>query len=140
MTATCAAATRSSVSHFKATDGDIGHLEDLLGDDHTWAIRHLVVNTSNWWGGQRVLIAPHSITGVSWSGTTISVDLTRQAVKDAPAYVSAQVDPQSEPTINGHYRLPGRSTDKIRHHRSPSRWTHHAVCDDLDAGSHNRSP
>jgi sporulation protein YlmC with PRC-barrel domain len=105
--------------HVKATDGNIGHLEDLLVDDHTWAIRHLIVNTSNWWGGKRVLIEPHSITGVGWSDAQISVDLTRQAVKDAPTYVSAaQVDPQSEPTINGHYRLPGRSTAKTRHHRS----------------------
>ena len=29
--------------HIKATDGDIGHLEDLLVDDHTWAIRYLIV-------------------------------------------------------------------------------------------------
>jgi stress response protein YsnF len=127
--------------HIKATDGNIGHLEDLLVDDHTWAIRHLIVNTSNWWGGKRVLIEPHSITGVSWSDAQISVDLTRQAVKDAPTYVSAaQVDPQSEPTINGHYRLPGRSTAKTRHHRSPSRRAHHALRDDGGAGSHNRSP
>src|SRR6185436_9052789 len=40
--------------HIEATDGDVGHVEDLLVDDHTWAIRHLIVNTSNWWGGQRV--------------------------------------------------------------------------------------
>jgi hypothetical protein len=29
--------------HIKATDGDIGHLEDLLVDDYTWAIRYLIV-------------------------------------------------------------------------------------------------
>jgi sporulation protein YlmC with PRC-barrel domain len=127
--------------HIKATDGDVGHLEDLLVDDHTWAIRNLIVNTSNWWGGKRVLIEPHSITDVSWSDAKISVDLTRQAVKDTPTYVSAaQVDPQSEPTINGHYRLSGGSTAKTRHHRSPSRRAHHAVRDHVDAGSHNRSP
>ena len=40
--------------HIKATDGDIGHLEDLLVDDYTWAIRYVIVHTSNWWGGQRV--------------------------------------------------------------------------------------
>jgi hypothetical protein len=95
--------------HIRATDGDIGHLEDLLVDDHAWAIRHLIV-TRNWWGGKRVRIEPHSITDVSWSDVKISVDLTRQAVTDAPTYVSAaQVDPQSEPTINGHYRPSGCS-------------------------------
>ena len=75
--------------HIEATDGDIGHLEDLLVDDHTWAITYLVVATSNWWGGQRVLIAPQWIKDVSWSEATLSVDLTRQAVKDACPYDSA---------------------------------------------------
>ena len=123
-----------------STDGDIGHLEDLLVDDYTWAIRHLIVNTSNWWGGQRVLIAPHSIKDVSWSEAKVSVDLTRQAVRDAPAYApAAQVDRQSEPAIIGHHGRPGRSTIKTRQHRPPSS-VHHAVGDDVDAGSHEGSP
>ncbi len=104
--------------HINATDGDIGHLEDLLVDDHTWAIRHVIVNTSNWWGGQRVLIAPHSIKDVSWSEAKVSVDLTRQAVKDAPAYASAaQVDRQSEPAISGHQRAaPSRGCNAPSRH------------------------
>ena len=44
--------------HVKATDGDIGHLDDLLVDDDTWAIRYLIADTSNWWGGHHVLVAP----------------------------------------------------------------------------------
>ncbi len=44
--------------HIQATDGDIGHVEGLLVDDQTWAIRYLIVNTSNWWMGHQVLIAP----------------------------------------------------------------------------------
>ena len=47
--------------HIEATDGDIGHLEDLLVDDYTWAIRYLIVDTSNWWGGHRVLVAPAAV-------------------------------------------------------------------------------
>ncbi len=125
--------------HINATDGDIGHLEDLLVDDHTWAIRHLIVNTSNWWGGQRVLIAPHSIKDVSWSEAKVSVDLTRQAVRDAPAYAPAvQVDRQSAPAISGHHGRPGRSTIKTRQHR-PSGSVPHAVGDDVDAGSREGS-
>ena len=72
--------------HIKATDGDIGHLEDLLVDDYTWAIRYLIVDTSNWWGGQHVLVAPDWITEVSWPEAKVSVDLTRQAVKAGPPY------------------------------------------------------
>jgi uncharacterized protein YrrD len=94
--------------HVHATDGDIGHVEDLLVEDHTWAIRYLIVNTSNWWGGHHVLVAPQWIEDVSWSDATVSVDLTRQAVKDAPPYDSAaQLDRQQEQGIYEHYGRPG---------------------------------
>ena len=50
--------------HIAASDGDIGHVQDVLVDDHTWAIRYLIVNTSNWWGEHQVLIAPPWIESV----------------------------------------------------------------------------
>jgi sporulation protein YlmC with PRC-barrel domain len=34
-----------------ATDGNIGRIDDLLVDDHTWAIRYLIVDTNRWWTG-----------------------------------------------------------------------------------------
>jgi uncharacterized protein YrrD len=74
--------------HIGATDGEIGHLEDLLIDDHTWAIRYLIVNTSNWWSGHRVLVSPDCIRDVSWSEAKVSVGLTRQAVSESPLYES----------------------------------------------------
>jgi hypothetical protein len=36
--------------HIEVTDGDVSHLEDLLIDDYTWAIRYLIVDTSDWCG------------------------------------------------------------------------------------------
>ena len=39
--------------HVHATDGDLGHVEDFLVDDHTWAVRYLIVDTSNWWVATR---------------------------------------------------------------------------------------
>jgi hypothetical protein len=86
--------------YLAATDGEIGHLEDLLVDDHTWAIRYLVVNTSNWWSGPRVLITPESVRDVSWSEAQICVALSRQAVKTAPSYESAaQLESQREQAV-----------------------------------------
>ncbi len=72
--------------HIHAADGDIGHVESLLVDDEAWAIRYLVVNTSDWWLGHQMLVAPPWIADISWLDATVSVDLTRQAVKDAPPY------------------------------------------------------
>ena len=77
--------------YLAATDGEIGHLEDFLVDDRTWTIRYLVVNTSNWWSGPRVLITPERIRGVRWSEARVSVDLTRQAVKESPRLGSSDL-------------------------------------------------
>ena len=77
---------RSSGHRIEAIDGDIGHVEDLLVDDYTWAIGYLIVNLSNWWGGHRVLVAPKLIKDVNWSEAKVCVDLTRQAVMESPPY------------------------------------------------------
>ena len=93
--------------HIHATDGEIGHVKDLLVDDRTWAIRYLIVDTSNWWGGHDVLVAPQWIEAVSWRDAKVSVDLTRQAVKDAPPYDSAaQLDREQEQAMHEHYGRP----------------------------------
>lgn len=93
--------------HIQATDGEVGHVEGFLVDDETWAIRYLVVNTSNWWLGHRVLIAPQWIGGVHRSDQTVTVDLGREAVKAAPAYdPSAELDRQRESGLYTHYGRP----------------------------------
>ncbi len=90
--------------HIEATDGEIGHVEDFLVDDDSWAIRYLVVDTSNWWMGHKVLIAPAWVTAVSWPEGKVSVNVTRQAVKDAPPSDDlAHLDRQQEAGLHEHY-------------------------------------
>jgi len=102
--------------HIQATDGDIGHVQGLLIDEENWAIRYIVVDTRNWWLGHRVVIAPQWIRGVSWPNTTVSVDLTRQAVKDAPPYDSeVELDRNLEAGINEHYGRAGYWTTEAKH-------------------------
>ena len=94
--------------HIEASDGDVGHVHGMLVDEETWAIRYIIVDTSNWWLGHQVLIAPSWIQGVNWSESTVSVKLTRQAVKDAPPYESAtQIDRELEADLYGHYGFAG---------------------------------
>jgi hypothetical protein len=76
--------------HVHATDGDIGHVDGLLLDPHTWAIRFLIVNTSNWWVGHRVMIATRMVRDVSWANSKLSIALTRDAVKGAHVYDDTQ--------------------------------------------------
>ena len=88
----------------QAADGDIGHVQGLLVDEETWAIRYIIVDTSNWWLGHQVLIGFEWIADVSWSDAKVSINLTRQAVKDAPPYDPAvQLDRNQESVIYEHY-------------------------------------
>ena len=97
-----------------ASDGDVGHVEDMLVDDQTWAIRYLVVNTSNWWLGYRVLIAPQWIQGISWSDSKVSVKLTRNAIEGAPAYeAGAPLDRVQEALLYEHYGHPVYWADHV---------------------------
>ena len=102
--------------HIHATDGEIGHVAGLLVDDRTWAILYLVVDTGNWWGGHKVLIAPSWIQDVSWFDSMVSVRLTRQAVKGAPAYDPTEpLDRRHEMRLYKHYGRPGYWADAEIH-------------------------
>jgi hypothetical protein len=93
--------------HIQAKDGEVGHVEGFLIDEATWAIRYLVVNTSNWWLGHKVLIAPLWISGVHWSDRTVTVDLSRVSVQAAPPYdPSAALDRQLEARLYTHHDRP----------------------------------
>ena len=95
--------------YIEATDGGIGHVENFIVDLHTWAIRYLEVNTRNWWPGKKVLISPRWITRVSWMDATVYVDLSRDAIKNAPEYIdSLPVSPEYEHKLWDHYK---RSAD-----------------------------
>jgi hypothetical protein len=90
--------------HISAVDGEIGHLEGLLVDEESWAIRYLIVNTSNWWIGHLVLVAPSWIRDVSWLQKTITVDLTRQAIRESPPYDLAHLpDRPHETLLHAHF-------------------------------------
>lgn len=88
----------------EAIDGDIGHVQGLLVDEDSWAIRYLVVSTSNWWLGHDVLVAPQWIKRVSWVDRTVAVDLTRDALKQAPRYDPAMsLTREMELAVYKHY-------------------------------------
>ena len=100
--------------HIEATDGGIGHVQGMLVDEDSWAIRYLVADTSNWWLGHQVLFVPQWIQNVSWPEETVSVNLTRQAVKDAPQYDSeSHPDPNQEGDIHEHHGHSGYRTADV---------------------------
>jgi uncharacterized protein YrrD len=98
----------------QALDGELGHIEDFIVDDETWAIRYLIVNTSNWWSGKKVLVSPQWIERVSWSQSKVFVKLSRQEIKESPEYTDASLLTRDyEIGLHGHYNRKGYWVDEL---------------------------
>ncbi len=90
--------------HIQAADGEIGHVEDFIIDDETWAIRYLVIDTKNWWPGKKVLISPRWIERVSWEDSKVFVNLSREAIKRSPEYTEKSLlTREYEDGLHRHY-------------------------------------
>lgn len=72
--------------YIEATDGDIGHVEDIIVDTDTWNIRYLVIDTKNWWPGKKIVISPLWVNNIDWQSKHVGVDLTRDDIQSAPEY------------------------------------------------------
>lgn len=93
--------------HMHARDGEIGHVSDFIMDDATWQIRYLVVDTSNWWFGRKVLIAPEWIAGIDWGNAQVDADLTRAQIRQGPEFDQSMLNRAYEEQLYRHYRRPG---------------------------------
>ena len=90
--------------HIHAKDGEIGHVEDFLVEDADWSIQYLVVDTQNWWPGNKVLISPRSVKEIDWTENLVNLKVDRQRVKDSPTYnASTTVDRAYEKNFHDHY-------------------------------------
>jgi sporulation protein YlmC with PRC-barrel domain len=72
--------------HIHCTDGMLGHVDDFVVDDETWTVRHIVLETRNWWPGKHVLVAIGAIRSIRWADGQIHLGLSRQEILDRPAY------------------------------------------------------
>ncbi|MBU0496174.1 MAG: PRC-barrel domain-containing protein [Chloroflexi bacterium] len=96
-----------------ATDGTIGHLDDVFIDEDDWSIRYLLVATHDWLPGRKVLVAPDWIERVSWPDEEIRVCHSRQQIKDSPEY-----DPVGAPSR-------AYETDLYQYYGFPGYWGGH---------------
>jgi sporulation protein YlmC with PRC-barrel domain len=67
--------------HIHATEGDVGHVNNFIIDDQTWQIAYLVVDTHNWIGGKKVLVAVKHVKQVEWENSKVVIDLTVDTIK-----------------------------------------------------------
>ena len=88
----------------QAKDGGIGHVDDFIIDDETWAIRYLIIGTLNWWPGKKVLISPRWIERVSWDESKAFLNMPRDTIRQSPAYTDESMPTRNyEAELHHHY-------------------------------------
>jgi uncharacterized protein YrrD len=70
--------------HLHARDGNIGSIDDLFFDDDCWKVRYVVVDTSHWLPGRKVLLIPEILEPPNDDAKVVSTNLTRDQVKGSP--------------------------------------------------------
>jgi len=93
--------------HIRGSDGEIGHVADFIVDDETWTIRYLVIDTSNWWFGKKVLVAPRWAQKISWAKNLVYINLTKDQIMNSPAWSpDALVNREYEERLYDYYGRP----------------------------------
>ena len=73
--------------HVAASDGEIGHVEDVLIDVAAGIPRvtHVVVETRNWLPGAHVVVDVSTLREISYEDARVVVALTKDEIKHAPS-------------------------------------------------------
>jgi hypothetical protein len=93
--------------HIQGSDGAIGHIHDFIVDDASWEVRYLVIDTSNWWMGRKVLISPLWASSVSWEERNVHIDMSRESIKESPEWdPAAPINREYESSLFDYYGRP----------------------------------
>ena len=76
--------TYGTVLEGKGTAGRLGSLYDVLFDDQSWQVRHLVVSIDRWFYGRQVLIDPSAVERAEWQERKLLVRMTREQIRHSP--------------------------------------------------------
>ena len=92
--------------NIKATDGEIGDVEDFIINDHTWSIDFMEVDTGNWFPGKKVLVSPQWIKEINWETSSVIVNASENQVKNSPEYVPSQdISDSDEANLHKYYEF-----------------------------------
>lgn len=72
--------------YINASDGDIGHVEDLVLNEELWTIQHVVIDTRNWLPGKKVKIEPKWVESIDWDENKLYVSIPKSAIQNKPEY------------------------------------------------------
>ena len=91
----------------RASNGEIGHIEDFILEEENWRLRYFVVDTRNWLPGKRVLLSTEWIRNIDWAQSTVYVEIDRREVQDSPEFnPEAPINREYEVRLYDYYGRP----------------------------------
>jgi uncharacterized protein YrrD len=69
-----------------AVNGVIGNVSDLMIDPQTWAVRHIIIKTTDWFSSKELQIPAPKVTRISYEESTVFVDLTKDHIERSPTH------------------------------------------------------
>ena len=93
--------------HVRATDGDVGTVQDFLLDEDEWKVRYVVIDTAEWLFGRRVLLSPDSVKDVDWVEKRFDFSVTKEKIESSPTIsTDLPISRQKELSMAKHYGWP----------------------------------
>ena len=91
----------------RATDGDLGKVDEFYFDDATWTIRYMVAETGSWLSNRKVLVSLVALGKPDWKSRTFSVNLTCDQIRNSPDIDTERpVYRQHEAALHRYYEWP----------------------------------
>lgn len=90
-----------------ATDGEIGHVSDILLADSDLKGRYLVIDTGGWLSGRKVLLSTAWLSSVAPEKRMIVVNIEKKRIQESPLYESsAEIPREYETRLHDYYGFP----------------------------------
>jgi uncharacterized protein YrrD len=90
-----------------ATDGEIGHVADILLSDSDLKARYLVIDTGVWLSGRHVLLSTAWLSSVAPEKKMIVVNIEKKRIKEAPPHdPDAAIPREYEARLHDYYGWP----------------------------------
>ncbi len=70
----------------EASDGTVGHVDDVIVDDDTWTLPYLVVDSRNWLSGRKVLVPTEWVGRIDRQDHRVEVLMSANNVEEEPEY------------------------------------------------------
>ncbi|MBS0010305.1 MAG: PRC-barrel domain-containing protein [Bacteroidales bacterium] len=92
--------------YINASDGRIGHVNDIIIDDDDWQLVYLIIDTKNWvpWS-REVILSVDILDEIDFIRSEVSVALTKDNIKEAPEFDPGHpIDMDYEKALNKYYK------------------------------------